>query len=90
MLEFPQFINVLKGDMSLVGPRPYLFREKKVINRAEQLITKVRPGLTGPWQVRGRNEISIEERIDIDIEYIQSENIKDDIKYILKTIKSLF
>ena len=82
--EFPQFINVLKGDMSLVGPRPYLFREKKVINRAEQLITKVRPGLTGPWQVRGRNEISIEERIDIDIEYIQSENIKDDIKCISK------
>lgn len=83
--EFPQFINVLKGDMSLVGPRPYLPREKRVMKKYYKEIIKVKPGLTGPWQVNGRSEISLEERMKMDIEYIKNENALSDIKYLFKT-----
>ena len=83
--EFPQFINVLKGDMSLVGPRPYLPREKRAMKKAYKEIIKVKPGLTGPWQVNGRSEISLEERMQIDIEYIQNESLIKDAKYLFKT-----
>lgn len=55
--EFPQFINVLKGDMSLVGPRPYLLREVKDMNEYYYYIVKDKPGLTGPWQVAGRSNL---------------------------------
>ena len=88
--EFPQFINVLKGDMSLVGPRPYLPREKRAMKKAYKEITKVKPGLTGPWQVNGRSEISLEDRIKMDIEYIQNEGALNDIKFLLETILKMF
>ena len=84
--EFPQFINVLKGDMSLVGPRPYLPREKRVMKKAYKEIIKVKPGLTGPWQVNGRSEISLEDRMQMDIEYIQNENLLNDTKYLFQTV----
>ena len=87
--EFPQFINVLKGDMSLVGPRPYLPREKRAMNKAYKEIIKVKPGLTGPWQVNGRSDISFEERMKIDIEYVQNESALSDIKFLLKTVKAV-
>ena len=83
--EFPQFINVLKGEMSLVGPRPYLPREKRAMKKAYKEIIKVKPGLTGPWQVNGRSEISLEERMQMDVEYIQDENLINDTKYLFKT-----
>lgn len=83
--EFPQFINVLKGEMSLVGPRPYLPREKRAMKKAYKEIIKTKPGLTGPWQVNGRSEISLEERMKMDIEYIQNENLINDAKYLFKT-----
>jgi len=88
--EFPQFINVLKGDMSLVGPRPYLPREKRAMKKAYKEIIKVKPGLTGPWQVNGRSEIELEERLEIDIEYVKNCSMLSDIKYFLKTIIKLF
>ncbi len=89
--EFPQFINVLKGDMSLVGPRPYLPREKRAIGKvAYNQIIKVKPGLTGPWQVNGRSEVTLKDRINIDIEYIKKENALSDIKFLLKTILKIF
>ena len=88
--EFPQFINVLKGDMSLVGPRPYLPREKRAMKKAYKEIIKVKPGLTGPWQVNGRSEISLEERMKMDIEYIQNENLINDVKYLFKTVFEIF
>lgn len=88
--EFPQFINVLKGDMSLVGPRPYLPREKRAMKKAYKEITKVKPGLTGPWQVNGRSEISLEERMKMDIEYVENCSLKNDINYFLRTFTKLF
>lgn len=88
--EFPQFINVLKGDMSLVGPRPYLPREKRAMGKSYREIIKVKPGLTGPWQVAGRSEISLNERLRMDIEYVENENLTNDAKYLLKTIFKLF
>lgn len=84
--EFPQFINVLKGDMSLVGPRPYLPREKRAMGKAYKEIIKVKPGLTGPWQVAGRSEISLNERLKMDVKYVENENLKNDTKYLFKTI----
>ena len=88
--EFPQFINVLKGDMSLVGPRPYLPREKRAMGKAYKEIIKVKPGLTGPWQVAGRSEISLNERLKMDVEYVENENIKNDAKYFLGTFTKIF
>lgn len=87
--EFPQFINVLKGEMSLVGPRPYLSREKRAMKKAYKEIIKVKPGLTGPWQVNGRSEISLEERLNIDIEYIQNESLINDTKYLIQTVLNI-
>ena len=83
--EFPQFINVLKGDMSLVGPRPYLPREKNDMGKYYNIIIKIKPGVTGPWQIRGRSNISFEDRLKIDAEYIQNMSLKNDIKMVLKT-----
>ena len=88
--EFPQFINVLKGDMSLVGPRPYLPREKRAMKKVYKEIIKVKPGLTGPWQVNGRSEIDLEERLEIDIEYVKNCSMINDIKYFIKTFMKLF
>lgn len=88
--EFPQFINVLKGDMSLVGPRPYLPREKRAMGKAYKEIIKTKPGLTGPWQVNGRSEISLKERMKMDIEYMQNESLTSDMKFVLKTIIKIF
>ena len=88
--EFPQFINVLKGEMSLVGPRPYLPREKADMGDSYNQIIKVKPGITGYWQVNGRNDIDFKERTQMDIEYIENRNLWDDFKIILKTIAKIF
>lgn len=87
--EFPQFINVLKGDMSLVGPRPYLPREKRIMKKYYKVIIKAKPGLTGPWQVNGRSKTPIEERMLMDVMYVQNENFVNDTKYVLKTIENI-
>lgn len=87
--EFPQFINVLKGDMSLVGPRPYLIREKKDIGEAYWQIVKCRPGLTGIWQVRGRSDVTFDERVDMDLEYFYTQSPSLDAKIIVKTVKKV-
>ncbi len=88
--EFPQFINVLKGDMSLVGPRPYLPREKRAMKKAYKDIIKTKPGLTGPWQVNGRSEISLEDRMKMDVEYANNCTMKNDIEYFFGTFRKLF
>lgn len=88
--EFPQFINVLKGEMSLVGPRPYMPREKRAMGKAYKEIIKVKPGLTGPWQVSGRSELTLKERLQMDIEYMKNENVINDVKYLLKTVLKIF
>ncbi len=87
--ELPQFINVLKGDMSVVGPRPYLSEEFDDYNVPEEVRKKlfsVKPGITGLWQVEGRNEKTFEERIKLDLKYIENISFWNDIKIILKTI----
>ena len=84
--EFPQFINVLKGEMSLVGPRPYLPREKEDMGEYYCAITKVKPGITGPWQVRGRSKLEFEDRMKLDVEYVNNMTIKKDIKMVWKTV----
>ena len=87
--EFPQFINVLKGDMSLVGPRPYLPREKEEMGEFFKYIVSQKPGLTGYWQVAGRNDVTFEDRLKMDMNYYHKSNIWIDIKLILKTIKKV-
>lgn len=83
--EFPQFINVLKGDMSLVGPRPYLPREQKEMGEYYIAITKIKPGITGPWQIRGRSKITFEDRLKMDFEYANKRSFAMDVKILFKT-----
>ena len=87
--EFPQFINVLKGDMSLVGPRPYLPREKEEINGFFKYITSCKPGITGLWQTRGRSNTTFTERLTMDMEYYYNHTLKMDIKLLYKTVENV-
>lgn len=84
--ELPQLFNVLRLEMSLVGPRPYMFYEKKQIGKNLGKITRVRPGLTGLWQVSGRNEISFDERVKIDCKYVDNLSVWGDIGILFRTI----
>ena len=88
--EFPQFINVLKGEMSLVGPRPYLHREIDDMGKNYDKIIKVKPGLTGYWQVNGRSDVDFEERMQMDIAYIKDRSLWFDFKLIIKTVLNVF
>lgn len=88
--EFPQFINILKGEMSLVGPRPYLPREQKDMGEAYDTIITCKPGLTGYWQVNGRSDVDFEERTTMDLAYIQDKNLWFDIKILIKTFTKIF
>lgn len=88
--EFPQFINVLKGQMSLVGPRPYLPREINDMGESFNEIIKVKPGLTGLWQVNGRSETTFEDRLRIDKEYVEKKGLKLDTKIFIWTIGKVF
>ena len=88
--EFPQFINVLKGDMSLVGPRPYLPREKEDMGEYYTYIIKSRPGITGYWQVNGRSETDFETRMKMDIDYIHDRTLWGDTKFLIKTFLKIF
>ena len=88
--EFPQFINILKGEMSLVGPRPYLKREKKDIGKDYYKIIEMTPGLTGLWQVSGRSETSFDERLSLDYTYNQLKGMKCDTKILIKTAFKVF
>ena len=88
--EFPQFINVLKGDMSLVGPRPYLFREKEDMGEYFDIITKCKPGVTGYWQVNGRSGTDFDHRLVLDEYYYHHRNLILDAKILLKTFIKVF
>ncbi|MCL2336159.1 MAG: sugar transferase, partial [Firmicutes bacterium] len=83
--ELPQILNVLKGEMSLVGPRPYLPREKeKMLEREQILLTH--PGMTGLWQVSGRNDVDFNERLRLDAWYVRNWSLWLDISILIRTI----
>lgn len=88
--ELPQLFNVLKGDMSLVGPRPNLPNEVAEFSSYHRKKLLVKPGLTCYWQVMGRNEIGFEEWMELDIKYLKERNLWIDIKLIIKTFFVLF
>ena len=84
--ELPQLINVIKGDMSLVGPRPSLPKEVKKFEQWMMERLEVKPGLTCIWQISGRNNIDFEDWMKLDIKYVRERSFKLDIKLILKTV----
>lgn len=88
--ELPQLFNVLKGEMSLVGPRPPLPREVVMYSQYDKQRLIVTPGCTGLWQISGRNSIGFDEMVDLDLQYIRKRSILFDIKIILKTVFVLF
>lgn len=88
--EIPQFLNILKGDMSLVGPRPPLVSEVEQYSDYEIQRLMVKPGLTCYWQIGGRNSVDFQQWVELDLKYIEERNTFVDIKIILKTFFILF
>jgi Undecaprenyl-phosphate galactose phosphotransferase WbaP len=88
--ELPQLWNVLRGDMSLVGPRPYLPRESGEIGDAREEILRVPPGVTGPWQVSGRNNAFFTDRVEMDIHYVRDWSVWLDLVLLARTVRALF
>lgn len=85
--EFPQFINVLKGDMSVVGPRPPLEREVEVYSEFDCQRLMIKPGITGLWQVTLRNMTNFKGMLELDLLYIDSLSVKNDLIILIKTVK---
>ena len=84
--ELPQLFNVLKGEMSIVGPRPPIPREVVKYDAWHGLRLSVKPGLTGLWQVSGRNQVGFEEMVRLDLKYIRERSLKRDFEIIVRTI----
>lgn len=84
--EFPQLINVIKGDMSLVGPRPITPDEVEKYGDKIRYYLKTRPGLTGAWQVSGRNDVSYDRRVELDVEYTSNWSWRGDFAILFKTL----
>ena len=84
--ELPQLINVLKGDMSLVGPRPYLPREMEDMGQYYDTIVECKPGITGLWQVSGRSNTTFEQRLEVDMEYNENKGFLYDLELLTKTV----
>ncbi|MGU3473431.1 sugar transferase [Paenibacillus sp. D51F] len=87
--ELPQLWNVVRGDMSLVGPRPPLPREVAEYTAYDKQRLKVTPGCTGLWQVSGRNNLNFNEMVELDLKYIYQRGIRNDLSIIFKTVKML-
>ena len=87
--ELPQLWNVLKGDMSLVGPRPLYMSQARQFNERERRRLEVRPGLTGLAQVLGRGEIPHEEKLELDVQYVERWGLWLDLKIILRSVRML-
>ena len=87
--EWPQFINVFKGEMSFIGPRPYLPREKADMGQYYDSIIKLKPGITGMWQANGRSDVEFDYRCKLDDYYYHNWSIWLDFTIIYKTVKSV-
>lgn len=83
--ELPQLINVLKGEMSLVGPRPIIAEELEEYAENKPLFLSVKPGMTGLWQVSGRSDLSYPKRMELELDYIRNQRLGTDILILLKT-----
>jgi len=88
--ELPQIFNILKGEMSFVGPRPYLPEELNDIDPSfHRELFSVKPGLTGLWQISGRNKLTLAERVKIELDYVKKYNFFLDLKILFLTIKEI-
>lgn len=87
--EFPQFWNVLRGDMSVVGPRPVVADEVAKYGALQDELLSVRPGVTGRWQISGRSDLDYAERVSLDIGYIRDRTFWGDVAIILRTVRSV-
>ena len=87
--EFPQFINVLKGEMSLVGPRAVVDGEIEKFGVLKEKVLSVKPGITGYWAANGRSETNYDERVAMEATYVNNFSVKEDIKILFKTVESV-
>lgn len=87
--ELPQLLNVIKGDMAIVGPRPLMVEYLPYYTEEEKIRHTVRPGITGLAQVRGRNSISWEEKFSFDIQYVNKMSLMFDLKIIMETVSKV-
>lgn len=88
--ELPQLINVLRGDMSLVGPRPMLPWEVELLNELHQQRFEVKPGITGLWQVSGRSRLSMRRAMELDVEYVLRRSLARDLVILARTVPAIF
>lgn len=88
--ELPELLNVLRGEMSLVGPRPLLPQYLELYNPHQSRRHEVRPGITGLAQVRGRNAISWEDKFNMDVDYVDTNTLKMDIEILIETVSAVF
>jgi len=84
--ELPQFFNVLRGEMTLVGPRPPLPYEVEFYSQHDRLRLYGKPGLTGYWQVYGRSRVPFASMVEMDIDYLQKQSLKEDLKLVFLTV----
>jgi exopolysaccharide production protein ExoY len=87
--ELPQLINIIRGEMSVVGPRPVVDEELNYYESAASYYLSTRPGLTGLWQISGRNDVSYKERVDFDTQYVRNWSMMQDVSIIVKTIPAV-
>jgi len=88
--ELPQILNILKGEMSFVGPRPYMLNEAEKMRENRHFILKVKPGITGLWQVSGRNNVTFKQRNELEVWYIKNWSLWADLVILVKTLKVVF
>jgi lipopolysaccharide/colanic/teichoic acid biosynthesis glycosyltransferase len=88
--ELPQFWNVLIGDMSVVGPRPVTQEETALYGNAKAILQTARPGITGLWQVSGRNNLDYDQRVALDVKYLKLFNFQADLSIIFRTVYVMF